>query len=232
MINVENSLIAREVDIVLYLKAGREHAVASTKSFTNQVVMLLLLAMWMNPSISEELKIKYKTAISHLCDDFRRIIDKSMKEIPKMISIFENQNDCFILGKQINEWIAKEGSLKIKEISYIHCEGFSAAALKHGPFALLTNNVPVVLLANDDRFYSKIDNVKSEVKSRYANVIYITNKPIKDEMIDFVFYFKTDSVLFPLLSIVPLQVLAYYLALEKGNNPDYPRNLAKVVTVE
>ena len=232
IINVENSLIAREVDSVLYLKAGREHAVASTKSFTNQVVMLLLMAIWMNPEMNLILKNKYITALQSLSVDFYQMIKKSTIEIPRILSYFKNQNNCFILGKHSGEWIAKEGSLKIKEISYIHSEGFSAAALKHGPFALLAENVPVILLANDDRFYSKIENATSEIKSRSATVIYITNKVTNQHNVDHIFYFNTDSLLFPLLSIVPLQLLAYYLALDRGNHPDYPRNLAKVVTVE
>jgi glucosamine--fructose-6-phosphate aminotransferase (isomerizing) len=232
IINVENSLIAREVDCCLYLRAGREHAVASTKSFTNQVVMLLLFAIWMNPALDSNIKIKYINAVEKLAVEFYEIIKKSIIEIPKILHYFDNQTDCFILGKHSGEWIAKEGSLKIKEISYIHSEGFSAAALKHGPFALLTNGIPIILLANNDKFYSKIENITAEVKSRAANVIYITNKMTKSENIDYVFYFGTDSVLFPLISIVPLQILAYYLALDRKNHPDYPRNLAKVVTVE
>nr|WBF70529.1 hypothetical protein [Megavirus caiporensis] len=233
IINVENSLIAREVDFCLYLKAGRENAVASTKSFTNQVVMLLLVSMWINfDKISEKNKYQYIKALNNLSYDFNRAVQQSEQEISLIIKLFENQNNCFILGKQHSEWIAKEGSLKIKEISYIHAEGYSAAALKHGPFALLTNKVPVILLANNDRFYSKIENVNAEVKSRLASVIYITNRKIESDIIDHLFYFDTDSILFPLISIVPLQVLSYYLALDRGNNPDYPRNLAKVVTVE
>lgn len=230
IINVENSLIAREVDHVLYLKAGREHAVASTKSFTNQTIMLLLLAMWINPHNPE--KNRYLESLKNLSNDFNDIIDKSIIELPQILPFFEYKNDCFILGKQVGEWIAKEGSLKIKEISYIHCEGYSAAALKHGPFALLYHDIPVILLANDDKFYSKIENITSEVKSRYAKVIYITNRYTNNTNIDYLFYFNSKSVLFPILSIVPLQILAYLLALNRGNNPDYPRNLAKVVTVE
>lgn len=232
LINVEGSLIAREVDCCLYLKAGREHAVASTKSFTNQVVMLLLFSLWMTPNLDSYVRNTYLKALSELSVDFYKMIQKSNNEIPEILSYFDDQNNCFILGKHSNEWIAKEGSLKIKEISYIHSEGFSAAALKHGPFALLTDNIPIVLLANNDRFFSKIENVAAEVKSRCANVIFITNKKIEKNNIDHLFYYETESVLFPLITIVPLQVLAYHLSLKRGNHPDYPRNLAKVVTVE
>lgn len=230
IINVENSLIAREVDFVLYTKAGREYAVASTKSFTNQVIMLLLLSIWMNSSHSE--KIKYLDSLKNLTNDFEEIINQSIYQIPCVLDMFKDKNDCFILGKHIGEWIGKEGSLKIKEITYVHCEGYSAASLKHGPFALLYHDVPVILLANNDKFFSKIENVTSEVKARYAKIILITNKFTSNKNIDHIFYFETDSVLFPILSIVPLQILAYQLSIYLGHNPDYPRNLAKVVTVE
>lgn len=247
IINVENSLIAREVDYCLYLKAGREHAVASTKSFTNQVLMLTLLALWLdnhrkNKPTPEEIEIygekhielrkRYFDSIKNLNRDFIAITNQSIQEVPTFIDLFKGQDNCFLLGKQESEWIAKEGSLKIKEISYIHSEGYSTAALKHGPFALLHKNMPVIFIANNDRFYSKTENVTQEVQSRLASVIYITNKVPNISNLDKVFYFESDSILFPLLSIVPLQVLAYLLALNRGNNPDYPRHLAKVVTVE
>jgi glucosamine--fructose-6-phosphate aminotransferase (isomerizing) len=239
LINVENSLIAREVDICLYLRAGREHAVASTKSFTNQVIMLLLMALKMN-KVDPVLYEKYITDLSKLSLDYVTMIKQSKEEVPQIVKLFEKQTDCFILGKHSCQWIANEGSLKIKEISYLHSEGFSAAALKHGPFALLTHNIPVILIANNDRFYSKLENTAAEVSSRYANVIFITNKKpniihgekSKNDHIKKLFYFESDSRLFPLLAIVPLQYLAYLLALDRKNNPDKPRNLAKVVTVE
>lgn len=233
LINVENSLIAREVDRVLYLRAGREHAVASTKSFTNQVVMLLMLALKLSPSSSNhDLKSSYVHALLTLSADYYRIIQQSHIEVPSLIPIFANQTDCFILGKHASEWIAREGSLKVKEISYVHSEGFSAAALKHGTFALLTNGTPVIILINNDSHAPKLMNAVSEVKSRHTSSICITNTSTNSPDIDALFYFETDSVLFPLLQIVPLQFLAYHLAIDRGNHPDYPRNLAKVVTVE
>ena len=229
IINVENSLIAREVDVCLYLKAGREYAVASTKSFTNQVLMMLLLAIWMNPSPNLNV---YLDAIDTLPTEFERMIRLSEEHIPPIMEFFEKQNDCFILGRQISEWVAKEGSLKIKEISYIHSEGYSTASLKHGPFALIVNHIPIILLAHNDKFYPKVENAIAEVKSRESKVILITNKIPATTDIDHVIYFETNSILFPLLCIVPLQLLAYHLSLQRGNHPDYPRNLAKVVTVE
>ena len=267
IINVENSLIAREVDVCLYVKSGRENAVASTKSFTNQVTMLLLLALWLqqNKNINRSITkyeltsltplgvnnqrekmaqsffrasdiinkwTEYYDALTNLSKDYEKIINKAINEIPSMLDLFKGQTTSFILGKRSNEWIAKEGALKIKEITYIHCEGFSAAALKHGSFALLTVDTPVIILAPDDDLIEKISNTTSEIKSCLAKVIYITNKKSIPQIVDSSFYYETKSALFPLLSIVPLQILAYMLAIERGNNPDYPRNLAKVVAVE
>ena len=233
LINNEHSVIAREVDVCLNLQAGREHAVASTKSFTNQVVMLLLLAMWMSDENDlRDLKYKYLSALDNLSDDFHNMIAISKNEIPKFINIFDNQSSCFILGKQKCECIAKEGSLKIKEISYIHAEGYSSSSLKHGPFALIDDTLPVILLANNDKFYSKVENAAAEIKSRGSRLIYITNNSIKNEHADFIIYYNSDSLLFPLVSLVPLQILAYQLSIRRGYNPDYPRNLAKIITVE
>lgn len=236
IINVENSLIAREVDVPLYIRAGRENAVASTKSFTNQTIMLLLIALWINDHIDYDIKLKYVLTLKQLSTDFYSAIQKSLKlcSAPVMMNLFE-KNNCFVLGKHQFEWVAREGALKIKEISYIHAEGFSAIALKHGPFALLEKKVPVIIIANNDQFFSKIENAISEIKSRFASIILITNKNISDELtkqIDQVIHMQSDPILFPTLSIVPLQILAYYLSLNRGINPDYPRNLAKVVTVE
>jgi glucosamine--fructose-6-phosphate aminotransferase (isomerizing) len=239
IVNVENSLIAREVDHCLYLRAGREHAVASTKSFTNQIVMLALLAVSLhgiqNANKSGNQKVQnYIQSLKNLPDDFNKIVPQALNEMQDFLPFFNEQRSCFILGKQESEWIAKEGSLKIKEISYVHSEGYSAAALKHGPFALLHKNMPVIFIAAKDKFYSKIENVTSEVKSRQASVLYVTNNPLalKSHEVDKTFYYETDSIMFPLLAIVPLQVLAYYLSLHRKINPDYPRHLAKVVTVE
>jgi glutamine---fructose-6-phosphate transaminase (isomerizing) len=224
IVNVENSLIARETDCCLYLRAGREQAVASTKSFTNQVTMLILIALSLS-DFSDTILSPYYQAICDLPSDYHKTIISSSDQIQKLLPYFENQTSCFVLGKHASEWIAREGALKIKEISYIHAEGFSAAALKHGPFALLDVDVPVILMGNET-YQAKLENVAMEVQSRNARVIHINNHPTSGIFID------TTSTLFPLISVIPLQILAYQLALARGNNPDYPRNLAKVVTVE
>lgn len=234
LINVEQSLIAREVDVCLFLKAGKENAVASTKCFTNQVIVLLLLAMWINiHSDNKNIKLidTYINDLRFLASDYVNIIGKAILECTNFVNLFDNHSSCFILGKHALEFIAREASLKFKEIGYVHAEGCSASALKHGPFSLLSENMPVIVVVPNNNFYSKMNNITQEIKSRLANVIYVTNVPnISDS--SFVFYYKTNSLLFPLMSIVPLQILAYKIAVGKGINPDYPRNLAKVVTVE
>lgn len=233
LINVEHSLIAREVDIPLYLKAGKENAVASTKCFTNQVIMLLLIAIYLNQSSQKpnlSLIHTYINDLNNLSSDYTTLLNKSMIECDNFVSQFDNHPSCFILGKNINEPIAKEASLKFKEIGYIHAEGCSASALKHGPFSLLYPTMPVIIIIPDDIFYPKMVGITQEIKARMANIIYITNSPsISDKN---VFFYDTKSLLFPLMSIVPLQILAYKIAISKNINPDYPRNLAKVVTVE
>ena len=153
-----------------------------------------------------------------------------MSFVKELTPIFENRQSCFLLGKGKCESIAREGALKIKEISYIHAEGYSTSSLKHGPFALLDEGFPVILIAPDDDYYCKSMNAYEEIKSRHANIIIITDKQDCD---------KPNCIKIPynetfrdLLSIIPIQIMAYELSLSRGLNPDMPRNLAKVVTVE
>lgn len=240
-INVENSLMAREVDVCIYLKAGRENAVASTKSFTNQVIMMLMLACKMNPN--NIICHKYILDLDNLSSTVSDIITNVKDQCQQIAqTVFEKQTDCFILGKHKLEWIAREGSLKIKEITYVHAEGYSASALKHGPFALLTSSTPVFILINDNPISSgfhdnhhipKMLSVIEEIKSRSSTIICITNSPqILNSKADHIIFIDTKSSLFDLLTIIPIQLIAYYLSLHRSINPDFPRNLAKVVTVE
>jgi len=143
--------------------------------------------------------------------------------------MFDNKNSCFILGKGRGESVAKEGSLKIKEISYIHAEGYSTSSLKHGPFALLEPEFPVILLCPNDIHYSKSMNAYEEIKSRHASIIKITNN---EEENKYTIKIPDNTTFLHLLMIIPLQFLSYELALVRNLNPDMPRNLAKVVTVE
>lgn len=230
VINVVDSMIAREVDCGCYLNAGREVAVASTKAFTSQIILLHLIALWFaqNHNINEELRKKYINDLKHLHIDIKHLINDFVETIDKYVDNIYMKNSLFILGKGKCEAIAKEGALKIKEICYIHAEGYSGSSLKHGPFGLLEKDFPVILIALED--YAKMKNVYEEVKSRNAKIIFITDDALCQ---------IEDSIIIPqnnsfryLLSVIPLQLIAYYVSIRKGINPDYPRNLAKVVTVE
>lgn len=207
IINVEDSLIAREVDHVIYSCAGKEVGVASMKTFTNQVVCLALLA-----GLDVDLK--------QLSRDIQATIDIS---IPICKSI-DYKDHMFLIGKGADKVIAKEGALKLKEISYIHAEGFSSSSLKHGPFALLDENMPVVLI---DLQGSNLMNTYHEVQSRNSPIFYITNR--ENEKANIII--PHNKMFASLLGVIPLQLLAYYISIRKGINPDKPKNLAKVVTV-
>lgn len=215
IVNVEGSLIAREVDTVIYTRAGRENAVASTKSFLAQVLVLKRLA----------------NQTCDLVDLSSKIFDATRVLSPSILDVFQNKPSCFLLGKNQYEWVAKEGALKIKEVAYIHAEGYGASALKHGPFALIEQGTPIIVLCNKDDYYPKIVNVINEVKSRQAVVIAITNTDLPD-IVDHCIRIDIDPELFEMVAIIPLQLLAYQLAVYHKHNPDYPRNLAKVVTVD
>jgi glucosamine--fructose-6-phosphate aminotransferase (isomerizing) len=234
-INVVDSLIAREVDCGIYLNAGREVAVASTKAFTSQVICLSLMAIWFAQihNLNEKLRMGMLYDLQKLSinfsDTIKLINDKVSNIAEKLIK--NNTKSMFVLGKGRDESVAKEGSLKIKEISYIHAEGYSASSLKHGPFALLDKDLPVVIINCDDEHNSKVHNCIEEVKSRNASIIYIGSDTINDNNIDCIKVIKNESYQ-TLLGVIPLQLLAYYLSVNKGINPDIPKNLAKVVTVE
>lgn len=230
LINVEGSCLSRMVDICIYLRSGRENAVASTKCFINQVLMILLIALNQS-NTSNNLISRYIDAIRSFSIDVRNIILLCDGIIPVLADKFDGVHSCFILGRHIGEYIALEGALKIKEISYVHAEGYSSSALKHGPFALLTANTPVIIISPNDDHASKNNNATQEIKSRGAPIIQITNMNIDPELNN-VFYYPTDSVLFDILSVIPIQLLAYRISINRKINPDLPRNLAKVVTVE
>ena len=246
VVNVVNSLISREVDCGCYLHAGREVGVASTKSFTSQSVVLTLIALWFSYA---HIPIEHNQKRTKVLNDIRNL-ENSVKEMltikgnqlqqqmrNEIIPLFSKNNtinSCFVLGKGRGEAVANEAALKIKEISYIHAEGYATSCLKHGPFALLEKDFPVILLWFKDQHYSKSLNAYEEIKSRHAEIIIITD----DEKIALNPEYK-NTILIPenntfshLLAIIPLQLLSYELSIARGLNPDMPRNLAKVVTVE
>lgn len=235
VINVVDSMIARAVDCGVYLNAGREFAVASTKSFTSQLIVLTLISIWFsqNQNCCYSKRKKYINELRNLSYNIEKVIDTSFELLDNVADFFTFPS-CFLLGKGKGEGIAREGALKIKEISYIHAEGYSSSALKHGPFALLQKEFPVVLIAFDNEYYDKCINAMEEILSRGARVIFITNREtnIDRPNVQTINLPHDSNYCADILSIIPLQILAYKLSLKKGINPDFPRNLAKVVTVE
>ena len=232
VVNVVDSLLAREVDCGCYLHAGREVGVASTKSFSSQVILLNMIAIWFaqQKNINHQLRIKYIRNLHNLHQDIKKTIDNSLRQIPPLLKLFDYPS-CFLLGKHSGEAIAREGALKIKEISYIHAEGYSTSSLKHGPFALLNEHFPVIMIAPEDEYSSKNENAYQEIISRHAQMIMVTDRPRTDDR-EHVIQVPRNSGFKDLLCIIPIQILAYQLAVSRGINPDMPKNLAKVVTVE
>ena len=210
VINVRNSLIAREVDCGCYTNVGKENGVASTKSFTGQAIVLYLMAMWLSRTILTQI---------NFYNDIRATLQHHDYIKSYITPMLDNCNSCFILGKGQNYALAREGALKIKEISYIHAEAYELSELKHGPLALLTNDTVVIIIGDDE-----IDNCYHEVISRGSSVIVVTNSYKCDNRI----HVPSSN---KLLYVIPLQLLAYECSLRRGLNPDMPRNLAKVVTV-
>jgi glucosamine--fructose-6-phosphate aminotransferase (isomerizing) len=234
IINVVDSLIAREVNCGIYCNAGREMGVASTKSFTSQVICISLLAIWFSQikNINEEERIKIIKDLNSLSGNFYEAIFNLKENIEKVVEKFKKYNNLFILGKDLDECIAREGSLKIKEISYIHSESYSASSLKHGPFALLDKEFPVVILNCNKNYSSKILNCFEEVHSRNSPIILITNEDVKLNKDCEIIKIPKNDTFGSLVGIIPLQLLSYYFSISKNINPDIPKNLAKVVTVE
>ena len=235
IVNVVDSLIAREVDCGCYLNAGREVAVASTKSFTSQCVMLSMVAIWFsqNKKINCEKRFKFIKDLYNLQMDIINLLFKLEENVSENIIKLFKHSSCFILGKGKSEAIAREGALKIKEISYIHSEGCSTSSLKHGPFALLCEDFPVIMLSINNDDYISVENIYNEIKSRNAKIIFITNdeKCFDNGDKEHVLLIPQNKSYNELLSVLYLQMIAYKLSLSKKINPDFPKNLAKVVTV-
>ena len=230
VINVVDSLIAREVDCGIYLNAGREVSVASTKSFTSSLSILKIFSIWLYENKTKKKCIEdvFKN-IKNISEQVR-IINNSFENLISESNLnLLNHSNMFILGKGKMEHIAKETALKMKEICYIHAEGYSGSALKHGPFALLEKNFPVILIINKDT-KDKMLNVYKEIECRKASILVLTellDLPVKNVII-----VPENNELQEILFIVLLQHIIYKLSLIRGINPDKPRNLAKVVTVE
>ena len=233
IINVVDSTIARETDCGCYLNSGREVGVASTKAFTSQIIVLLLVCLWFHKlhhnKISKEC-IKITESLQKMSHNISYIIEKSRENMKLWSKEIVNEKSIFVLGKDDCYALSREAALKIKEISYIHAESSPASALKHGPFGLLEKNFPVILIDIGEKNRLKMINVYNEIRCRGAQIYTITDDiNCKREN---TFIIDTDSKLNNVLSIIPLQFLSFYLSITKKINPDYPRNLAKVVTVE
>lgn len=232
--NVIGSSITRESDYSLYTHAGPEIAVASTKAYTSQVILLVILAIYFAEilGIEEKALTNLKKEILELPKKIEETlsVSESVKNIAK--TIFQ-EKDIFFLGRGIDEAVAREGCLKLKEISYIHSESYPAGELKHGPIALIENGVTVIGILTDSNLVEKSISNLQEVITRGAKTLVITNQKSNKDLFDFVIEIpETNSFVSPILSIIPLQLLSYYISKEKGLDVDKPRNLAKSVTVE
>ncbi|HXE57952.1 MAG TPA: glutamine--fructose-6-phosphate transaminase (isomerizing) [Gemmatimonadales bacterium] len=236
IVNVVGSTIAREVDGGIYLHAGPEIGVASTKAFTSQVAALALITLRIarlrNLSILQGRQ--FIEALRKLPDLIERVLAKS-SEIEALAERFHRANNVLYLGRGVNFPVALEGALKLKEISYIHAEGYPAAEMKHGPIALIDENMPVIFIAPKDAVHSKIVSNIEEVKARGGQVIAIINDGDSEieRLATATFTIPvTLDLLSPILTSIPLQLFSYYVAVRRGCNVDQPRNLAKSVTVE
>ena len=250
VINVVDSMIAREVDCGIYMNAGREVAVASTKSFTSSVTIFKMFSLWFNQELKKvsmtratcqsikNIPYQVKGINDNLCDNINgknggNISDNLDSLIKSSHIDMLNHENIFVLGKGSMEHVSKEMSLKLKEICYIHAEGYSGTALKHGPFALLQSGYPVILLINQEN-RAKMWNAYKEIETRGANILVISEIAELGEEIknDRCIVVPENKELQEIIYMTVLQHICYRLSLKRGINPDKPRNLAKVVTVE
>ena len=232
--NVIGSSITREADYSIYTHAGPEIAVASTKAYTSQVVLLAMLAIYFAETMEEsEVEVlNLKKEILELPKKLEETL-KCEDRIKGFGHRIYQEKDVFFLGRGIDETVARESALKLKEISYIHADSYPAGELKHGPIALIENGITVISIMTDPKLVEKTVSNIQEVITRGAKTLVVTNQDVDSKMFDTVIRVpETDPFVSPILSVVPLQLLAYYISKEKGLDVDKPRNLAKSVTVE
>ena len=238
VVNVVDSMIARETDCGVYLNAGREVAVASTKSFTNQCMILSLIALWFSQTVhmdnTRELRIHIIKNIRNLSFQINNILENKgiHSTIHKLISRWSNIKSMFLLGKGNCEAIAREGALKIKEVAYVHAEGYSSSALKHGPFALIEPGLPIIIIDIGKENREKNQNAIEEILSREADIWLLTDNISYQKENITITYLPENNTYGSLIASIIIQLFSYELAIKNNYNPDYPRNLAKVVTVE
>jgi glucosamine--fructose-6-phosphate aminotransferase (isomerizing) len=233
---VVGSSIARETDGGVYIHAGPEIGVASTKAFTSQVMVLSLIAILLGRmrQVSVQQGQEMISHIEAIPAQIESILENTAP-IQEIARAYHNKDNFLYLGRGINFPVALEGALKLKEISYIHAEGYPAAEMKHGPIALIDENMPVVVIALKDPVYDKVMSNIAEVRARNGRVIAIATEgdtEIVDRVNHVLYIPHTDRHLTPLLSVIPLQLLAYHMAVLRDCHVDQPRNLAKSVTVE
>ncbi len=237
VVNVVGSSIARISHAGAYTHAGPEIGVASTKAFTGQLAVLMMMALkigYAKGTISKERYLHLMNELDAVPDKVKQILADT-SNIERIANKYKDATDALFLGRGYNFPVALEGALKLKEISYIHAEGYPAAEMKHGPIALVDENLPVVFVATKDSYYEKIISNVQEIKARKGRVVAVASEG--DNVIttmseDVMFVPECDEVIAPLLSTIPLQLLSYYVGVAKGYNVDMPRNLAKSVTVE
>ena len=237
IVNVKGSSIAREADMVLYTHAGPEISVASTKAYIVQIAVFYLIAFelaFAKDAISEE-ECRRLTGVLQSVPDLINVVLQQAEQCKYIASKLINAGNLLYIGRGLDYALSMEGSLKLKEISYIHSESYAAGELKHGTISLVTEGMPVIAVATQRELFDKtVSNVK-EVKARGASVIFVTHsyKTIESDVAEYKIGLPTiDDILMPLPAVVPLQLIAYYTAVLKGNDVDKPRNLAKSVTVE
>ena len=234
--NVVGSTIAREAHGGIYLHAGPEIGVASTKAFTSQVTILTMLALLMGRvrMLSSRRGLQVIKALEEVPAQMEKILAQK-DHIKAIAQKYAHAEDFFFLGRQYSFPVALEGALKLKEISYIHAEGYPAAEMKHGPIAMIDEKTPTVILIPTDSLYDKTISNLQEIKARKGPLIAVANEGdsrIASMVEDVIYIPATLDPIFPLLGVIPLQLLAYYIAVERGCDVDKPRNLAKSVTVE
>lgn len=234
VVNVVDSLIAREVDCGCYLNAGREVGVASTKAFTSQVIILSMLAIFFAQinDINDHLRKLYIKSLRQLPTDIRKTIRNNMDIIKEISKELIEHKSMFVLGKGNMISVAEEGSLKTKEIGYIHAEAYGGNALRHGPYAIIEKNTPIIFVMPNDNNFSLMNNTVEEVKSREAMPIIISDSEHNlSRHSTYNIIVESNPVYNGITYNIPLQLIAYYMALLKGHNPDMPKNLSKCVSV-
>jgi glucosamine--fructose-6-phosphate aminotransferase (isomerizing) len=232
--NVQGSQATRISEGVIYTNAGPEIGVASTKAFTTQIVALYLLALYLRQQRGLEVTAEMLAGLAHLPQAVDEVLQQE-ESLDELARHYSRAEDFLYLGRGINYPIALEGALKLKEISYIHAEGYPAGEMKHGPIALIDEDLPVVAIATGNRVFEKVRSNMQEVKARDGKVIVVTDRDagrvadVADEVIQVP---QVSELLQPIVNVVPLQLFAYFVAVRRGADVDQPRNLAKSVTVE